>query len=449
MVSYSKFSILSIAASTIGAVVSAHEVPNGMDMSKYASKLKNTRVNSNVRQGKADKGAKASKEGIDSTGALYTMTNDVENEILVYSRDVSHGQLTFEGSVPTTGIGGQHLAVSASSIIVAGECLLAVNSGSHDITTFRIKSPSEIEYAGKFESNGFLPMSLAEKEGLVYALNSGGSGSIQGYYLTQFNCGLIPFGSPVELRQNVDPGQTEAPITSAVVLPSEVVFTPQGDLLVIIKINDALLNSETEGTTAGPGSLNFYEIDPTDGSTSDDALTVVPVSLNGVGTIPFAFEADEDGRTIIVEAASTILGSSGAIAIYQNGELVERVQTGENGSCWVAYQREGSCIYTSQTSNSNISSLTLKNGPLELVDSIAVDVDVPVDMRLSTDERYLYVLSNGDLNGDTSHIIVYETFEDCHLNEVQSMGDGFTQMGIFAGSFADLNFEVGVAVYGL
>ena len=375
------------------------------------------------------------------------MTNDVENEILVYSRDVSHGQLTFEESVPTTGIGGQHLAVSASSIIVAGECLLAVNSGSHDITTFKIKSPSEIEYAGKFESNGLLPMSLAEKEGLVYALNSGGNGSIQGYYLVQFSCGLIPFGSPVELRQNVDPGETEAPISLAVVLPSEVAFTPEGDLLVIIKINDALLDTETEGLTAGPGSLNFYEIDPTDGSTSDDALTVVPVSVNGVGTLPFSFEADAYGRTIIVEARSSILGSSGAVTIYEDGVLVERVQTGN--SCWVAYQREGSCIYTSQTNFANISSLTLKNGPLELVSRMAAVTDIPVDMRLSNDGRYLYVLTNGDLNGDNSHIIVYETSEECHLDEVQSIGDGFTQTRMFDGTLGSLNFEVGMAVYGL
>ena len=134
------------------------------------------------------------------------MTNQPDNEILVYSRDENDGKLTYEDSVATNGTGGilsgssgppanitrqppigDPLA-STGSVIVAGNCLLAVNAGSEDISTFRIQSSSGIELIGKVESGGTFPVSIAEKEGLVYVLNAGGNGHIQEYYLTLFNC---------------------------------------------------------------------------------------------------------------------------------------------------------------------------------------------------------------------------------------------------------------------
>jgi len=442
MVSYSKtFSIL--LASSVSAFASAHEIRKDMDMdmSKYAAMLKRTRVNSNNRQSKSMKG-KASKGGRNgSMGAVYTMTNAAENEILVYSRNGIDGELTFEASEPTTGNGGERPGIGASSIIVAGECLLATNTGSHDITTFRIQSASEIVLAGKFASGGTLPLSIAEKEGVVYALNAGNNGSIQGYYLNRFNCGLIPIGSPVELRQTVNPIETEAPIVNDIPVPSEVAFTPEGDLLVIIKIN----GGGPPSNGGGPGSLNIYEIDPTDGSTSNAALTQISVSLDGGVVLPFAYDVDDQGRMLIVDAVSGSFVTPGAVSVFEDGELVERVETGEGASCWIAYQREGACIYTSNANmDSSVSSLTLKNGPLELVDSRAAVLDIATDIRLSLDDEYLYVLSNGNGAGDSSHIVVYKTSNNCMLEEVQVIGDGFTQFGNGA-----VNSETGMAVYGL
>ena len=62
------------------------------------------RVRMTPKSGKAGKSSEDSAP-TSTASALYTMTNQPDNEILVYSRDVSHGQLTFEQSVSTTGSG--------------------------------------------------------------------------------------------------------------------------------------------------------------------------------------------------------------------------------------------------------------------------------------------------------------------------------------------------------
>merc|ERR1712166_1462732 len=134
--------------------------------------------------------------------------------------------------------------------------------------------------------NGTFPVSIAEQEGLVYALNGGGDGSIQGYTLTQYNCGLRSLGDPIELRQRL----TVSPIPpSSFTLPGMIGFTPEGNLLVTVKIEGGL----GALSTGAPGSLNFYEINPVDLSTSDDALTQTLDNLNGGPVVLFGFIFDE------------------------------------------------------------------------------------------------------------------------------------------------------------
>lgn len=44
---------------------------------------------------------------IQKDGSIYIMTNEPDNEILLYSRSESSGRLVFEGSFSTNGSGGQ------------------------------------------------------------------------------------------------------------------------------------------------------------------------------------------------------------------------------------------------------------------------------------------------------------------------------------------------------
>jgi len=213
-----------------------------------------------IRNGKAKKCRKGrGKDKCDDAdySSIYTMTNQPINEILVYSRNTCNGALAFETAVATNGTGsilsgsngdGVDLPApiddplaSTGSIITASDCLLAVNAGSDDISTFHIVSPAEIELVDTYSSDGDFPVSLAEREGmlelsleciylscyrvhvpnslivcvcvpcypigLVYVLNAGGNGSMQGFHLTPETCELTPIEQdPIELDQgNVTP----------------------------------------------------------------------------------------------------------------------------------------------------------------------------------------------------------------------------------------------------
>ena len=110
------------------------------------------------------------------------MTNQRDNEILVYSRNTCDGTLTFEATVATSGEGSilsgsngvdidlgrpvDDPLASTGSIITAADCLLAVNAGSDDISTFRIVSPAEIQLVARYSSEGDFPVSLAERKGM-------------------------------------------------------------------------------------------------------------------------------------------------------------------------------------------------------------------------------------------------------------------------------------------
>ena len=138
-----------------------------------------------IRNGKAKKCRKGrGKDKCDDAdySSIYTMTNQPINEIVVYSRNTCNGTLAFETAVATNGTGsilsgsngdGADLPApiddplaSTGSIITASDCLLAVNAGSDDISTFRIVSPAEIQLVARYSSEGDFPVSLAERKGM-------------------------------------------------------------------------------------------------------------------------------------------------------------------------------------------------------------------------------------------------------------------------------------------
>jgi len=370
--------------------------------------------------------------------AVYTMTNQPTNEILVYSRDPYTGKLTFENKVATEGMGGRLSSssgppenavlpetfldplASTGSITVAGNCLLAVNAGSNDISTFRIASSSEIYKTGIVDSGGDFPLSITEKEGLVYVLNGGGQGHIHGFHLTEYNCMLSPIGDPVELDQGETVTPTDPnffPATAA-----QIGFTPEGNIMVTIKINGGGQNFPS-----GFGSLNTYFIDPESGTTSEDDLDQMVIS-DPPGAIPFSFDFDDKGNLLVIEA----FGEGGApmgmgqANVFVNGTLVSEVGTGQPDSCWIQHNPRNSCVYTTNNNGGDsISSFHLEDAALELVESEAATLNTPLDMDIHPDNRFLYALSTGHNDGTGQpRIYVYEMGCDCGLREVQAIADG-------------------------
>ena len=171
---------------------------------------------------KSGKSCKSQKELPPLVSRVFTASNQPDNEVNVYERDLHTGKLSFFGSVPTGGNGSQLSGpnpdndpdppapvddplASTGSVKVAGKCLLVVNAGSNEISSFRISEQNGLDFVQKISSRGTFPVSIAEREGLVYVLNAGGDGAIQGYDLREYKCELSAIGSPIALNQDVDP----------------------------------------------------------------------------------------------------------------------------------------------------------------------------------------------------------------------------------------------------
>src|SRR5512142_1488522 len=131
---------------------------------------------------------------------VFVQTNELGgNRIAVFDRGTD-GRLTQVGLYPTGGFGGaappgsesDHLASQGSLAYDAQhQLLIAVNAGSDTISTFRVHG-DRLELTGVLGSGGQFPASVAVHDGLVYVLNSGGAGVVQGYRVVGHRLVAIP-----------------------------------------------------------------------------------------------------------------------------------------------------------------------------------------------------------------------------------------------------------------
>jgi len=372
-----------------------------------------------------------------ASSAVFTMTNAADgNEILMYTRNKRTGRLTYIGSpFPTEGIGGDSTLeaspddplASQNSLVVADSCLLAVNAGSNTLTSFQIlvnkgliKGFERVSIVG---SGGEIPVSITYSSAnrLVYALNSGGPGSISGFVLNK-ECVLehIP-NSIVSLNQ----GSRELPPPPAgppyfVSSPAQIGFTPSSEeLLVTIKGID--------GNPLSGGTINRFDVEGTTGLVSN--LRIFETGISSI--VPFSFDFDGDDNLLVVDAfGSSPPGTpdAGSVTLYnfEGNEstisLVDNAVTGQTAVCWIKYS--SGCAFTTNNGSSSISSLSVSNDSIDLIKSVAASLNNPVDEIFSPDGQYLYVLSTGHTDDGQPRIYVYNVSNVCDLSEVEVISGG-------------------------
>ena len=149
---------------------------------------------------------------------------------------------------------------------VADNCLLAVNAGSNTLTSFEIRADQgnnrglhQVSIVG---SGGEIPVSIAYSSAnrLVYALNSGGPGSISGFTLNE-ECFLKPIpNSIVSLEQ--EPSDLPEGPPYFLSSPAQIDFTPSSQqLLVTIK--------GIGGNPLSGGTINQFDVDSATGLVSN------------------------------------------------------------------------------------------------------------------------------------------------------------------------------------
>jgi 6-phosphogluconolactonase len=314
-------------------------------------------------------------------GAVYVLTNQVNNEVAVFRR-TAKGMLTFAEAFPTGGAGNpipqgtdpatDPLASQGALIISAGNrFLFAVNAGSNQISVLKIKK-KKLTVVDVVDSGGIRPISLALDDHLLYVLHEGGTPNITGFTVGG-DGRLTPLA-----------GSTRPLIGGVAADPAQIGFSSDGSLLVV---------TEKMGNR-----LNTYTID-------DDGLPSAPINNPSNGTTPFGFAFNNSGTLVVSEAFGGAAGASAASSYSAPDSGILSVVSGsvansQTASCWVVIPNDGKFAFVSNTGSGTISSYRIGTEVewLALVNSIAGTTGMgsaPIDITLSNNSRFLYVHAAG------------------------------------------------------
>ena len=307
-------------------------------------------------------------------GVVYTLTNQPSgNAIAIFDR-ASDGVLAYAGEVQTGGLGTGG-GLGSQGAIVASEnhrWLLAVNAASNDVSVFEVRGSRPV-FVQRIASGGQLPVSVAIRNNLVYVLNAGGTGNIAG--LTLGSDGRL---TPLDAASQ--------PLSAANAGAAQVSFTPDGGALVV---TERFTNAIDVYTLNRDGTVNPAQVFPSHGET------------------PFGFDFDKRGRLIVSEAFGGATDGSAASSYFVRSDRSLSLVTGsllttETAACWLVVSKDGSHAYTANNGSNSITGYSIgRDGSLSLLDVDGVTASTAdgagaLDLALSTNGRFLYVLGGGN-----------------------------------------------------
>jgi len=322
-----------------------------------------------------------------SGSVVWVQTNEPGgNRILVYDRN-SDGTLSQAGAYATGGNGGVAAPGSESDRLASQgslqydwrhATLIAVNAGSDTVTTFKVKG-DRLQGRKVVPSGGEFPASIAVHGRLVYVLNAGGEGIVQGFWLRGHHLRPIA-GSARSL--GLANGNPPNFLTS----PGQVGFSPKGQKL--------LVTTKMSGST-----IDVFRV------RRDGTLSTSPIVNPSATPVPFAFTFTPQGRLAAGEA-----GASSLTTYELNGGTLADPRSATDGQtalCWIVRAR--GFYYVSNTGSNNVSSFTVgADGTPSLLSAAAASTNAgPIDLTVSG--RYLYVqtgttgtIDGFQINGDGS-----------------------------------------------
>jgi 6-phosphogluconolactonase len=309
-----------------------------------------------------------------SPGAVYVLSNQTSgNQVLVFDRH-GDGGLDPAGSYDTlgTGTGGGLGSQGAVVIDDDGRYLYAVNAGSDTITSFRIR-PHGLDRVDVVASGGDLPTSLTVHDDVLYVLNAGGPGGINGFRVRHGELDAI--------------AGSAQPLSATGVAPAQVLFSPDGRNLVV-----------TERAT---NRLDVYDVGRFGRASG-------PQVVDSAGATPFGFAFDGRDHVVVSEAFGGAADAS-AVSSYglDHGELSvvsASVGTTETAACWIAITDNGRFAYAGNAGTASVTGYRIRrDGSLTILDadgktgSAAAGV---TDLAMSANSRFLYGrLGNGTVGG--------------------------------------------------
>jgi 6-phosphogluconolactonase (cycloisomerase 2 family) len=343
--------------------------------------------------------------GAAAADVVFVQTNEpAGNRIVVFDRG-GDGRLTRAGTYPTGGRGGvaapgtesDHLA-SQSSLVYDGArgLLFAVNAGSDTVSTFEVAG-DVLSLTDVTASGGGFPASIAVHDNVVYVLDAGGTGTLQGFRIAGDKLQAIPHSTRTLGLANTDP---PAFLTS----PGQVGFTPDGRQLIVT-------------TKASGSTIDVFAVDP------NGRLSGTPVRNPSATPVPFAFTFTPAGRLAMGEAGASslttyALGADGTVADPKSQS------DGQVALCWV--QRVGRYYFVSNTGSNTLSGFEVSaEGQPSLVTPTGVVATTdagPIDLTSPSGTRFLYAQTG--LAGTVDEFLVNDDGTLTRLGAVTGLPPG-------------------------
>lgn len=306
-------------------------------------------------------------------GLVFTSSNAVDgNELFVYARG-RDGSLNLRGTHATGGLGDGAGLGSQGAVTLSddGRYLFVVNAGSHSLSMFGVGERA-LHLLAVVDAGGLHPISVTERNGLVYVLNDGGSGNVAG--LRNVRGGLRPV-----------PGSIRGLSVAGGAAPAQVGLSDDGDVLVVTEKNTNRLTS--------------YPVNP-DGGIGAPLVTPSP------GQTPFGFAFNRRNRLVVTEAEGGAAGAS-TVSSYRFGHdaaarplvVSASVRDTQGSACWVAITPNGRFAFVANTGSGSVSSYrVLGDGRIELAAAVAGTTgagSAPADTAISSDGRHVFVRNGG------------------------------------------------------
>ena len=302
----------------------------------------------------------------DDPGAVYVLTNQTANSVLVFTR-AADGTLSFSGNFATggagAGTGADPLGSQGSLVLDRGhQRLFAVNAGSNDVSVFRVDGLN-LELLDRASSGGVKPVSVAVHENLVYVVNAGGTPNIQGFFVEPSSGHLTPIS-----------GSSQALPGGASASPGQIGISPEGDVLLV--------------TEKGTNQIDTWTL-------TDEGLPVNGKVTSSSGAVPFGFAFLRRDVALVTEAGPSALSSYGASDDGTLQLITGTVPDTQKANCWVAATKNNRYAYVTNTGSGTISSYLISpDGSLRLLNATAAVTGpgtAPIDFALSNDSHFLFV----------------------------------------------------------
>jgi len=302
-------------------------------------------------------------------GAVFVSTNDVNGNAVAAFRRAADGSLTALGTFPTAGagVGGTTDPLASQFALVLSpdhKFLFVANAGSNDVSVFRIKQDG-LKLVDRASSLGTRPVSVAASNDMIYVLNTSSN-----------NVGVFHYGASGNLSAS-----GTASLSAGASGGAEVRVSPDGHFLNVTERVSKTIDSFVIGNDGALGA---------------------PINSASSGQTPFGFDYAPNGLLVVSEA-----GSAAASSYSQAGNGIltpvsKSVSTGGQAApCWLIVDPAGRFAYTANAGGSSISGFAIANdGTLTLITAGGRTGDLgsgaqPLDLDITGDGRFLYVLKNG------------------------------------------------------